>query len=48
MIAEFPTDSPDALAAIAAHEPKHVWIHGSVTFIYTGEDIPQHPEPEAQ
>ncbi len=44
MIAQHPTDSPEALAAIASPEPKHVWIHGSVTFIYTGEDVPQQPE----
>ncbi len=44
MIAEYLTDSPEALAAIAAPEPKHVWIHGSITFVYTGDDLP--PEPE--
>lgn len=41
MIAEFHTDSPEALAAIAAAEEKYVWIHGSITYVYTGEDIPQ-------
>jgi hypothetical protein len=46
MIAQHQTDSPEALAAIAAPEPKHVWIHGSITFIYTGQDIP--PEPVAE
>lgn len=39
-IEQYGTDSPEALAAISAPEPKHVWIHGSMTYIYTGEDIP--------
>lgn len=42
MIAEFKTDSPEALAAIAEDKPKNVWIHGSVTIIKTGDDY----EPE--
>lgn len=46
MIAQHITDSPEALAAIAADEPKHVWIHGSITLVYTGEDIP--PQPVAE
>lgn len=42
MIAQYPTDSLDALAAIAAPEPKNVWIHGSITYVSTGEDyVPQ-------
>lgn len=41
MIVQFRTDSDEALAAISAPEPKHVWIHGSITYIYTSEDIPQ-------
>ena len=48
MIAEFHTDSPEALAAITAPESKHVWIHGSVTFVYTGDDIPQQSASEPQ
>lgn len=44
MITQFQTDSPEALAAIAEPEPKHVWIHGSITYVYTGEDIPPDPE----
>ena len=44
MIAEYKTDSPEALAAIAAPEPKHVWIHGSITYVYTGQDIPPTPQ----
>ena len=40
MIAEYETDSPEAIAALASPEPKHAWIHGSVTRIYTGADIP--------
>ncbi len=43
MIYTFKTDSPEALALIDSPEPKHVWIHGSITYIYTGEDIPQDP-----
>lgn len=44
MIVKYPTDSPEALAAIAAPEPKHVWIHGSITYVYAGEDIPPAPD----
>lgn len=43
MIIEFKTDSPEALEAIESPEPKHVWIHGSVTYVYTGDDIPVPP-----
>ncbi len=46
MIAQHVTDSPEALAAIAAPEPKHVWIHGAATIIYTGDDMP--PAPAVQ
>jgi hypothetical protein len=38
MIAHFITDSKEALTAIAAPEPKNVWIHGSITYVSTGED----------
>lgn len=38
MITEYKTDSSEALAAIAADEPKNVWIHGSITYVYTGSD----------
>lgn len=38
MIAQFVTDSTEALEAIAAEEPKNIWIHGSITYVYTGED----------
>lgn len=38
MITQHPTDSPEALAAIAEDVPKNVWIHGSITYVYTGED----------
>jgi hypothetical protein len=44
MILKTKTDSPEAIAAISAAGPKHVWIHGVVTFVYTGEDIPDEPE----
>ena len=40
MILQYPTDSKEALAAIASPEPKNIWIHGSVTEIRTGEDCP--------
>lgn len=44
MIAEYKTDSPEALAAMAVDEPKEVWIHGSITYIRTGDDyIPPAP-----
>lgn len=46
MIREFVTDSQEALVAIAADEPKHVWIHGRITYVYTGADIPPPPDPE--
>lgn len=46
MIAEYKTDSPEALAAIAAPEPKHVWIHGSITYVYTGKDYEPPSETE--
>lgn len=38
MITQHTTDSPEALEAIASPEPKNVWIHGSITYVYTGED----------
>ncbi|CAB4127548.1 hypothetical protein UFOVP92_31 [uncultured Caudovirales phage] len=38
MIAKFVTDSPAALAAIAEPKLKNVWIHGSVTYVYTDKD----------
>jgi hypothetical protein len=38
MIAQFKTDSPEALAAISGPELKNVWIHGSITYVYTGDD----------
>jgi hypothetical protein len=44
MIAQYATDSPEALKAISDPEPKHVWIHGSITYVYTGEDIPEQGE----
>lgn len=45
MIAQHLTDSPEALAAIAAPEPKNVWIHGSITYVSTGEDyVPPAPQ----
>lgn len=44
MILELVTDSQEALAAITTQEPKHVWIHGSITYVYTGADIT--PEPQ--
>lgn len=45
MIAEYVTDSPQALAAIAAPGNKNIWINGSQTFVYTGEHyvVPQAP-----
>lgn len=46
MIAQYQTDSPEALAAITEDVPKNVWIHGSITFVYTGEDYTP-PEAEA-
>lgn len=49
MITEYVTDSPEALAAIADNtEPKAVWIHGSITYVMTGDDIPQVPVEPAQ
>lgn len=49
MIATFQTDSPEALAAIAVDEPKSVWIHGSITYVYTGDDyVPPEPVPVVQ
>jgi len=44
MIAQFDTDSPEAIAAAATDEPKTVWIHGSITYVMTGDDhvpVPQ-------
>lgn len=38
MIAQYETDSAEALAAIETEEPKNIWIHGSITYVYTGED----------
>lgn len=38
MITQYITDSPKALAAIAAPEPKNIWIHGSIIYVSTGED----------
>lgn len=46
MIAQYVTDSPEALAAIALEEPKNVWIHGSITYIFTGEDYTPPPQAE--
>lgn len=46
MIATYTSGSPEAEAAIAAPEPKHVRIHGSITYVYTGDDIPPEPQPE--
>lgn len=46
MIATYTSGSPEALAAIAEPEPKHVWIHGSITYVYTGEDIPSLPSED--
>lgn len=46
MITEYVTASPEAEAAVTAPEPKHVWIHGSTTYVYTGEDIPPEPTNE--
>ena len=40
MITSYTTGSPDCADAIAAPEPKHVWIDGGITHIYTGADIP--------
>jgi hypothetical protein len=46
MIAQYVTDSPEALAAIAEDVPKNVWIHGSITYVTTGEDYtPPSVEP---
>ena len=39
MITQFHTDSPEALDAIAAPDPKQIWIHGSITYVYTGDDM---------
>lgn len=41
MISQYDTDSSEVLAAISVPEPKHIWVHGSITFIYTEEDIPE-------
>lgn len=38
MISTFVTDSPAALAAIAKPEQKNIWIHGSITYVFTDED----------
>ena len=46
MITEYVSGSPEVESAIAAPEPKYVWIHGSTTYVYTGEDIPPEPQPE--
>lgn len=48
MIAHYQTDSPEALAAIAAPEPKNVWIHGSITYVRTGADYVVPPEPRQE
>lgn len=42
MILEFKTPAE----AYAIPDPKHVWIHGSITYVYTGEDIPPEPQEE--
>lgn len=26
--------------------PRHIWVNGSETIVYTGTDIPATPEPE--
>jgi len=38
MIVQYVTDSPEAVAAIAKPEPKNIWIHGSITYVSTGEN----------
>lgn len=38
MITKYITDSPEAQAAITSSEPKNIWVNGSETWIYTGED----------
>lgn len=46
MIAEYKTDSPDAVAAIAdKSEPRNVLIHGSITKIMKGKDYVPDPTP---
>lgn len=38
MTAKYVTDSAEVLAAIDTPEPKNVWVHGSITYVSTGED----------
>lgn len=47
MIATYESGSPELDAALAAPEPMYVWIHGSITYVYTGEDVPVEPVPAA-
>ena len=45
-IREYPSDSAACAAAIAKAVPKHVWVDGPITRIYTGSDMPVRPVPE--
>jgi len=47
MISQHLTDGPEAIAAIAEDVPKNVWIHGSVTYVYTDDDYVPVVENEA-
>lgn len=43
MIYAFDTEAE----AIAIPEPKHIWWDMGIWRVFTGEDIPKPPEPEA-
>jgi hypothetical protein len=45
MIAQYVTDSAEAVQASGTPEPKSIWIHGSITYVSTGTDYVA-PTPE--